>query len=83
MQAVAVSQIVQPAYAPALNPVERLFEELRRAIEGRGYPTLQDKQHALALMLQAWQANPASLWLTLKPARPGTRTRFSIILNWY
>ncbi len=53
MQAVEAPQIVQPAYAPELNPVERLFKELRRAIEGRSYPTLQDKRHALAGALQA------------------------------
>ena len=34
----------QPPYAPELNPVERFFRELRRAVEGRVYPDLQAKQ---------------------------------------
>ena len=29
MQAVAAPQVVQPPYAPELNPVERFFQELR------------------------------------------------------
>ena len=59
MQAVDAPQVVQPPYAPELNPVERLFRELRRAIEGRVYPDLQAKQAALAPVLNAWQADPA------------------------
>ena len=48
MQAVDVLRVVQPPYAPELNPVERFFRELLRAVEGRVYPTLQ-----------AWLADPA------------------------
>ena len=40
-------RVVSPPCAPALNPVERFFRALRRAIEGRVYPDLQ-----------AWQADP-------------------------
>ena len=58
MQAVAAPRVVQPPYAPELNPVERFFRELRRAIEGRVYPTLQAKQEALEPVLNAWQADP-------------------------
>jgi transposase len=29
-----------PAYSPELNPAERLFEEIRRHVEGRVYATL-------------------------------------------
>ena len=59
MQAVDAPQVVQPPYAPELNPVERFFRELRRAIEGKVYPTLQAKQDALKEVLNAWQADPA------------------------
>ena len=41
------------AYAPARNPVERFFRELRRALEGRVYPDLQAKQEALEPILKA------------------------------
>jgi len=58
MQAVDAPRVVQPPYAPELNPVERFFRELRRAIEGRVYPTLQAKQEALEPILEAWQADP-------------------------
>ena len=57
MQAVDAPQVVQPPYAPELNPVERFFRELRRAIEGRVYPDLQAKQEALEEALNAWQAD--------------------------
>ena len=50
--------MVQPSYAPELNPVERFFRELRRAIEGRIYADLQAKQDALEPILKAWQADP-------------------------
>ena len=39
MQAVDAPQVVQPPYAPELNPVERFFRELRRAIEAGSIPT--------------------------------------------
>ena len=50
--------VVQPPFIPELNPVARFFRELRRALEGRVYPTLQAKQEALEPILQAWQADP-------------------------
>ena len=58
MQAVAAPRVVQPSYAPELNPVERFFRELRRALEGRIYADLQAKQDALEPILKAWQADP-------------------------
>ena len=56
MQAVDAPQVVQPPHAPELNPVERFFRELRRAIEGKVYPDLQARQEALEEVLNAWQA---------------------------
>lgn len=34
------TRVVQTPYAPALNPVERFFQELRRALAGRVYASL-------------------------------------------
>jgi hypothetical protein len=48
-----------PPYAPELNPAERLFEELRRAIEGQVYPTLEAKVAAVTAELLKWEADPA------------------------
>ena len=31
-----VTTVVQPAYSPELNPAERVFEEVRRWVEGTG-----------------------------------------------
>ena len=58
MQAVAAPRAVQLPYAPERNPVARCFRELRRALEGRVYATLQAKQEALEPILEAWQADP-------------------------
>lgn len=50
--------VQQPAYAPELNPVERLFEELRRAVEGRIYASLEEKVAAVEAELLKWDADP-------------------------
>lgn len=50
--------VQQPAYAPELNPVERLFEELRRAVEGRSYGSLDEKVAAIEAELSRWDADP-------------------------
>ena len=41
MQAIAAPRVVQPSYAPEPDPVERFFQELRRALGDRVYPTLK------------------------------------------
>ena len=50
--------IYQPPYSPELNPVERLFQEIRRDIEGHIYDTLDDKQAVIEQILSHWQAHP-------------------------
>jgi hypothetical protein len=50
--------IALPPYAPELNPAERVFEELRAAIEGEVYPTLDDKVARVEAILQRWDADP-------------------------
>ncbi len=40
MQVVDAPQVVQPPYAPELNPVERFFRELRRGPRGPGVSRL-------------------------------------------
>jgi hypothetical protein len=51
-------RIFQPAYSPELNPVERIFEELRRAVEGVIYPTLEAKKQAVECELRQLAADP-------------------------
>jgi transposase len=50
--------IEQPPYAPELNPAERVIAELRRAVEGRVYPTLDDKVAAVEACLAEFDADP-------------------------
>jgi transposase len=40
-----------PPYSPELNPAERVFEEVRRWIEGRVYQTIEDKVEAVEAFL--------------------------------
>ena len=41
------ARIFLPSYSPELNPAERVFEEVRRHIEGKVYPSLKAKQLAI------------------------------------
>lgn len=50
--------IEQPPYAPELNPAERLNEEIRRAVEGRVYATLEEKVAAVTAVLEEFAADP-------------------------
>lgn len=47
-----------PPYSPELNPAERVFQEVRRAIEGKVYATLEDKMTAVAEFLRGLEAEP-------------------------
>lgn len=58
VQQLAVVRIEQPAAAPELNPAERVFEELRRAVEGEPYATLEEKIAVVERELQALAADP-------------------------
>ena len=53
--------VALPAAAPELNPAERVFQELRRAVEGLVYATLDDKVAAVERELAALAADPARL----------------------
>ena len=48
-----------PPFSPELNPAERVFEEVRRQVEGRLYDTLQDKARAAEAFLSALAADTA------------------------
>ena len=47
-----------PPYSPELNPAERLFEEIRRHVEGRVYATLDDKVAEVQDFLEKLDADP-------------------------
>ena len=48
-----------PPYSPELNPAERVFEEVRRWIEGKVYPSLEAKVAAVAAYLTHLESDPA------------------------
>jgi DDE superfamily endonuclease len=50
-----------PPYSPELNPAERLFEEIRRRVEGRVYATLDDKTADVQAFLGELDADPTRL----------------------
>ena len=56
---VGVTLLQQPPYAPELQPAERVFEELRRVVEGQVYATLEEEVAAVERELQALAADPA------------------------
>lgn len=59
VRAVGVPLVGLPPYSPELNPAERLFEEVRRHVEGHVYATLADKVAAVNAFLDALDADPA------------------------
>ena len=60
-----------PPYSPELNPAERVFQEVRRRVEGRTYDAVVDKQARADAYLRGLAADPARVrqlcgwgWLT-------------------
>jgi hypothetical protein len=58
---IGVAVITQPAASPELNPAERVFEELRRAVEGRVYGTIAAKMAAVEAVLQRLAITPQAI----------------------
>jgi len=61
VRARGVPVIQQPGYSPELNPAERVFEELRKEIEGQVYGDLAKKQAAVEQVLTQLAADPDRL----------------------
>ena len=55
---VGVNTVVQPAYSPELNPAERVFEEIRRWVEGRMYGSVEEKMAAVNDCLSKLESDP-------------------------
>jgi hypothetical protein len=55
---VGLPLIALPPYAPECNPAERVFEEIRRASEGRVYADLAAKRSVAETVLTALAADP-------------------------
>ena len=48
-----------PPYSPELNPAERVFEEVRRHVEGRIWESIEAKQEAVEAFLTTLAADAA------------------------
>jgi hypothetical protein len=59
IRAVGLPLVGLPPSSPELNPAERLFEEVRRRVEGDVYATLADKIDAVQAFLEELDADPA------------------------
>ena len=59
VESVGLPAIVQPPYSPELNPAERVFEEVRRCVEGRLYRCIEDKVEAVNSYLEQLESDPA------------------------
>jgi transposase len=53
--------VALPSYAPELNPAERVFEEIRRAVEGEVYGEIERKVAAVEAELRRLAADPAAV----------------------
>jgi hypothetical protein len=56
--ALGLPLVKQPPASPELNPAERVFEELRRVVEGKVYATIEEKVEAVAAELARIEADP-------------------------
>jgi transposase len=56
-----VSLLRLPAYSPELNPVERWFQEFRRALSNRIFETIELLQEALTKVLEPYWQEPVRL----------------------
>ena len=73
VRAAGLPLVAPPPYSPELNPAERLFEEVRRRVEGTVYPTLDAKVAAAQAFLEELDADPARVrrlcaWDRITPA---------------
>jgi hypothetical protein len=61
MGTLPMTRIFLPSHSPELNPAERIFEEIRRDIEGFVYPSLKAKQHRIQQFLRSLRADKPRL----------------------
>ncbi len=67
MGTLPMNRIFLPPYSPELNPAERIFEEVRREIEGFVYPSIEAKQYRIDQFLRRLQAD---------------KQRFASLISW-
>ncbi len=73
MRELPTHRVLLPPYSPQLNPAERVFEELRRRVEGRVYESLEAQRKVADDYLQELSSNPDRVkrlcgWLWIRQA---------------
>lgn len=58
VRAVGLPLIPLPSYAPELNPAERIFEEVRKLVEGKTYKSIEAKEALAEGYLRELAADP-------------------------
>ena len=58
MRGLGLPLIELPPYSPELNPAERVFEEVRRWVEGMVYRSIEDNVEAVDAFLTNLEADP-------------------------
>ena len=58
VEGMGMPTIVQPPYSPELNPAERVFQEVRRWVEGRVYESVEEKMKAVDAYLNELESDP-------------------------
>ena len=58
VEVVGLPAVVQPAYSPELNPAERVFEGVRRWVEGRVHGSIEEKVEAVNTYLEHLESDP-------------------------
>ena len=58
---VGIPLVRLPSYSPELNPAERVFEEIRRVVEGEVYGEIDRKVEAAETELRRLAADPAAV----------------------
>ncbi len=62
LEDLGLPRIALPPYSPEANPAERVFQELRRAIEGQVYESIEAKVAAVEAVLERWDAGPERIY---------------------
>lgn len=81
VRGVGLPLIGLPPYSPELNPAERVFEEVRRWIEGKVYSSLEDKVAAVQKFLTDLESDPERVrsltwWPWIDTAVQGLRASY-------
>lgn len=58
LEELRTARVLLPAYSPELNPAERVFEEVRRRIEGLVYESVEAKKQLAEDYLKEFEGDP-------------------------